>query len=103
LRKGRRSADGDRIVAVTVKKERIEAHVLYPAMGAKVPSDLALTVGAACDTNGSLLVDDHLRTSVANMWAAGDVTTDLHQISVTTGHAAIAATDIHNSLAPNCR
>jgi thioredoxin reductase (NADPH) len=29
--------------------------------------------------------------------------TDLHQLSVAFGHAAIAATDIHNTLPPNPR
>jgi thioredoxin reductase len=29
--------------------------------------------------------------------------TDLHQLSVAFGHAAIAATDIHNRLPPNRR
>jgi thioredoxin reductase (NADPH) len=32
------------------------------------------------------------------LYAAGDVVADLHQLSVATAHAAIAATDIHNSL-----
>jgi thioredoxin reductase (NADPH) len=95
--------DGERIAAVTAAGERIEADVLYPAMGATVRSDLAIDLGAACNVNGCLFVDDHLRTSVDNLYAAGDVTTDLHQISVATGHAAIAATDIHNTLPPNYR
>ena len=33
--------------------------------------------------------------------AAGDVVSDLHQISVATGHAAIAAPHIHKSMPPN--
>jgi thioredoxin reductase (NADPH) len=32
------------------------------------------------------------------LYAAGDVVSALNQISVATGHAAIAATDIHNQL-----
>ena len=53
--------------------------------------------------NGYLVVDDHQRTTVETLYAAGDVVTDLHQLSVAFGHAAIAATDIHNRLPPNPR
>ena len=35
--------------------------------------------------------------------AAGDIVSDLHQLAVATGHAAIAATTIHNSLGRNPR
>lgn len=50
-----------------------------------------------------MLCDDRQRTSVPHLYAAGDVTTELHQISVAVGQAAIAATDIHNSLERNFR
>ena len=43
-------------------------------------------------------MDAHQQTSVAGLYAAGDVSVDLNQISVATGHAAIAATAIHNRL-----
>jgi thioredoxin reductase (NADPH) len=91
---------------VTVSTEDGAEHnvdVLYPAMGCDVRSDLALAVGAACTDIGNLQVDDHQRTSVDRLYGAGDVVSDLHQISVATGHAAIAATAIHNSLPKNFR
>ncbi len=37
-------------------------------------------------------MDEKQRTSVEDLYAAGDVVSDLHQLSVATGHAAIAAT-----------
>jgi thioredoxin reductase (NADPH) len=40
---------------------------------------------------------------VDGLYAIGDVVSDLHQISVATGHAAIAATAIHNRLDENPR
>ena len=40
-------------------------------------------------------------TSVDGLYAIGDVVSALNQISVATGHAAIAATDVHNRLPPN--
>ena len=46
-------------------------------------------------------VDDHLQTSVRGLYAIGDVTLGLKQISVAIGQAAQAATAVHNSLESN--
>jgi thioredoxin reductase (NADPH) len=73
--------------------------VLYPAMGAVVQSGLAQALGAHCEDAGCIIVDHHQRTNVPGLYAAGDVVQELNQIAVALGHAAIAATDIHNSLA----
>jgi thioredoxin reductase (NADPH) len=91
------------IAAILANGERLEVDVLYPAMGCEVRSDLATALGARCNDIGNLEVDDKQRTSVEGLYAAGDVVTDLHQISVATGHAAVAATAIHNSLPRNYR
>jgi thioredoxin reductase (NADPH) len=71
---------------------------LYSSLGADVRSDLALALGAANDETGALTVDDHQRTSVPGLWAAGDVSSSLNQIAVAMGQAAIAATAIHKAL-----
>jgi thioredoxin reductase (NADPH) len=93
----------DKVAVIVQGGTRHEVDVLYPALGCTVRSELAITLGAGCDENGNLQVDDHQRTTVDGLYAAGDVVTDLHQLSVATGHAAIAATDIHNRLARNLR
>jgi thioredoxin reductase (NADPH) len=95
--------EGDRITAVMASGRRVTIDVLYPAMGARVRSELATGLGASCNEAGCLYVDDHQRTSVPDLYAAGDVTIDLHQISVATGQGAVAATDIHNTLSRNYR
>jgi thioredoxin reductase (NADPH) len=92
---------GDLIEAVMADAAHIQVDVLYPAMGAKVRSDLAINLGAKANENGCLIVDEKQRTSVPNLYAAGDVTLDLHQLAVSFGQAAIAATDVHNSLGSN--
>jgi thioredoxin reductase (NADPH) len=46
-----------------------------------------------------LKVDSYQRTPVEGLYAAGDVVSDQHQISVATGHAAVAATHIQKMLA----
>lgn len=72
--------------------------VVYPALGCEVRSTMAAQLGAETIDEGCLKVDEHQRTTVEGLYAAGDVVSDLHQISVATGHAAIAATHIHKSL-----
>jgi len=82
---------------------RYQIDVLYPALGCTIRSDLALGLDAAANEAGNLVVDDHQKTSVEGLYAAGDVVSDLHQLSVAIGHAAIAATAIHNGLPRNFR
>jgi thioredoxin reductase (NADPH) len=94
---------GERITAVMASGARTEVDVLYPAMGANVRSELALALGANCNEENCLFVDDNLRTKVDGLYAVGDVTVELHQISVATGQAALAAMHIHKTLPPNPR
>ncbi len=94
---------GEKIAAVFADGRRLPVDVLYPALGCDVRSQLATALGARCTEIGNLHVDDKQRTSVEGLYAAGDVVTDLHQLSVATGHAAVAATAIHNSLPRNFR
>ena len=61
-------------------------------------SRLAEDLGARCDKTGRLIVSGHQQTSVAGLYAAGDLVRGLNQISVAQGEGAIAAVDIHNSL-----
>ncbi|MEA2822589.1 MAG: thioredoxin reductase [Bradyrhizobium sp.] len=81
----------------------LDFDIVYPAMGCDVRSGLACTLGAATTDVGCLKVDGHQRTSVEGLYAAGDVVSDLHQIAVATGHAAVAATHIHHCLPLNPR
>jgi thioredoxin reductase (NADPH) len=75
--------------------------VVYPALGCGVRSELAVALGAKTNDVGCLEVDAHQQTTAEGVYAAGDVVSDLHQIAVATGHAAIAATHIHKSLPEN--
>ena len=84
--------------AVLADGRTMQFDVVYPAMGAEVRSQLALALGAEHNAEGYLKVDDHQRTSVRGLYGIGDVVTDLHQIAVAFGHAAVAACNIHHSL-----
>ena len=70
--------------------------VLYSALGLTIRSDLAVALGAAHDATGALIVDEHNRTTVPGLYAAGGVVRGLDQIVVAMGHGAVAATAIHN-------
>jgi thioredoxin reductase (NADPH) len=91
-------------VSVTSRDGTIhELDGLYPALGCTIRSELAAPLKADRSDIGAIEVDDHQRTTVDGLYAIGDVVTDLHQLTVATGHAAIAATDIHNRLSRNFR
>jgi thioredoxin reductase (NADPH) len=76
---------------------------IYPAMGCTIRSKLATDLGAECDEVGNLVVDSRQRTVVPGLYAAGDVVDEINQIAVAFGHAAVAATDIHNYLSDAAR
>lgn len=95
--------------SVTIERRRITAFdfgadaprafdVVYSALGIKPRNRLALQAGAAHEAEGRLIVDEHQRTSVPGLYAAGDVVRGLNQISTAQGEGAIAATDVHNRL-----
>ena len=70
-------------------------------LGTRQNSGLAIALGAAIDEEGALRVDRDQLTSVPGLYAIGDVVSALNQIAVATGHAAIAATHVHNALPAN--
>jgi len=76
---------------------------VYPVLGCTAQSSLATALGARVDDNGELQVDASQQTNVDGLYAIGDIVSALNQISVGVGHAAIAATAVHNRLPPNFR
>lgn len=90
--------DGDEITAVLRSGNERRVDVLYPALGADARSELLVRLGGKVNEAGCILTDEHQQTSIAGVYAAGDVVNELNQIAVATAHAAIAATAIHNAL-----
>ena len=76
---------------------------VYPVLGGDAQSQLAVALGASVDDKDELRVDASQQTTVDGLYALGDVVDGLNQISVAVGHAAIAATAIHNRLPRNFR
>jgi thioredoxin reductase (NADPH) len=89
--------EGDRI-AFDTAAGRMAFDSVYPAMGSFIRSELAVAAGAKATDEGCLDVDDHQRTTVPGLFAAGDVVKGLDQISHAMGEAGVAATTIRNLL-----
>lgn len=90
--------EGEQIVAPTPHGD-LRFDSIYPALGSVIRSELAMALGADGSSDGCLVVDDHQRTSVPGLYAAGDVVRGLNQISHAMGEGGVAATTLRNDLA----
>ncbi|HZW16754.1 MAG TPA: NAD(P)/FAD-dependent oxidoreductase [Brevundimonas sp.] len=90
--------EGDRVTALSWGGTFRVFDLVYSALGTSPNVELARALGARVGDDGCLVVDAHQRTSVPGFYAAGDVVRGLNQIAVAEAEAAIAATDIHNTL-----
>ena len=95
--------DAERCRVTFEDGSRHDYDTLYPVLGGDAQAQLARGLGAEVDDEGALVTDRHQQTSVAGLYAIGDVVSALNQIAVAVGHAAIAATAIHNRLPSNPR
>jgi thioredoxin reductase (NADPH) len=89
--------EDDRI-ALDTAQGRLTFDTIYPALGSRIRSHLAVTAGARAADDGCLEVDAHQRTSIPGLFAAGDVAKGLDQISHAMGEGGVAATTIRNML-----
>lgn len=71
---------------------------IYPALGSDTHTQLAEMVGAKLAADDCILCDNHQRSSVPGLYAAGDVVHGLDQISHAMGEGGVAATTIRNDL-----
>ena len=90
--------EGDRVTALSWGGTFHVFDLVYSALGTSPNAVLARALGAAVGEDGCMVVDGHQATSVAGLYAAGDVVRGLNQIAVAGAEAAIAATAIHNAL-----
>jgi thioredoxin reductase (NADPH) len=90
--------DGSAITVATMEGSYTFDSV-YPALGSDTHIELAQQAGAAISKENCILVDEHQRTNVPGLYAAGDVVLGLDQISNAMGQGGIAATAIRNDLA----
>lgn len=95
--------DGTRCGFIDADGDRRDFDTIYPVLGSRSQATLAIALGAEVDDEDELIVTEHQMTSVEGVYAIGDVVSAINQISVAVGHAAIAATAIHNLLPSNLR
>jgi thioredoxin reductase (NADPH) len=72
---------------------------IYPALGSDTHVGLAEMLGLKLSEDCCIVTDDHQRTSLAGVYAAGDVVKGLDQISHAMGEGGVASTTIRNDLA----
>ena len=72
--------------------------VLYSALGCDLHRECVEHLELGLDEDGYIKTDGNQQTSLPGMYAAGDVVSQINQISVAFGQAAIAAVAIHNIL-----
>lgn len=90
--------EGDRVTALNWGGTFRSFDLVYSALGTSPNADLADSLDAKTGEDGRLFVDARQQTSVAGLYAAGDVVRGLNQIAVASAEAAVAATSIHNTL-----
>lgn len=90
--------DEDGVTVTLEDGHELRFDTLYPALGSNANSDLVARLGLDLDDQRCIMTDKHQRLGMKGLYAAGDIVAALDQISVAMGHAAVAATTIHNDL-----
>jgi thioredoxin reductase len=81
----------------------LDAEKIFFAIGQYPADDLGAQLGCKRDDGGHIVVDRHFRTSVENVYAAGDIIPGSQLAIAAAGDGAIAALAIHRSLVPSER
>jgi thioredoxin reductase (NADPH) len=92
-------AAAGKCITVATPYGEYEFDSVYPALGSDMHCELAKQVDCKLSEEGTIIVDSHQRTSVAGVYAAGDIVLGLDQISHAMGEGGVAATTIRNDLA----
>jgi thioredoxin reductase (NADPH) len=91
-------AAADKCIVVDTAEGHYTFDSIYPALGSDTHTQLGEMVGAKLAPDGCFLCDDHQRTSIPGLYAAGDVVHGLDQISHAMGEGGVAATTIRNDI-----
>jgi thioredoxin reductase (NADPH) len=91
-------AIADKCITIDTAEGHFTFDSIYPALGSDMHTQLAEMVDATLAGDGCIDCDDHQRTSVPGLYAAGDVVHGLDQISHAMGEGGVAATTIRNDL-----
>ncbi|RSV35328.1 NAD(P)/FAD-dependent oxidoreductase [Sphingomonas sp. ABOLE] len=89
---------GDQVVVHLIDDTELRFDTIYPALGSDTNNALARHLDIELSDDRCIVVDTKQRASMEGVYAAGDIVMALDQISVAMGHAAVAATAMHNDL-----
>lgn len=89
---------GDRVALYLADGTELCFDTVYPALGSDNNNAVAKQLAIDLSDDRCIIVDRKQRASLAGVYAAGDIVMALDQISVAMGHAAVAATAMHNDL-----
>ena len=81
-----------RVTAVQTEVGSVLADLVVIGLGVRANSQLASDAGIGVGESGGIIVDDHLRTDVPHVWAAGDCVESRHRI---TGRGVVIALGTH--------
>jgi CoA-dependent NAD(P)H sulfur oxidoreductase len=70
-----------RVTKVLTDKGEFEADMALLVIGARPNTKLAIDAGIELGANGAIRVDEHMRTNVPNVYAAGDCAEALHLVT----------------------
>ena len=100
----RLESDGSSVRALVLDDgSAVECERVFFAIGHYPADDLGVQLGCERDDEGLIVVDDRYRTSVPNVFAAGDITPGPHLAIAAAGGGAVAALAMHASLVPEER
>lgn len=98
------SYEGSRLTALELEDGmRLDADKLFFTLAQYPADDLGVQLGCARDEDGRILVDGHGKTSVRDVFAAGDITPGPQLAIRAAAEGAAAAIAIHKSLVPPSR
>ena len=81
----------------------LDAEKLFFAVDHLPADDLGVQLGCQRDEDGLILIDETRRTSIANVFAAGDITPGPQMAIRAAADGAVCAVAIHRSLLPEVR
>jgi CoA-dependent NAD(P)H sulfur oxidoreductase len=74
-------AGAERVREVVAGGQSFPAEIVILAVGVRPSVDLARAAGLALGPTGAVAVDDHQRTNLPQLWAAGDVAESYHRVT----------------------
>lgn len=86
------------ITKVTTQNNIFECDLIYSVLGIEPRSNIAIACGVKHSTEKLLIVNSHQETNIESVYAVGDITPGINQMTTAAADAIAAATHIFNKL-----